>query len=210
MSFDDYDEGLNEPEYDVTETEFREGLKEEGLDEKEINELLEDESSWSDEEVIKLADKESTDKIFRDEFKVLTEEQKFEKAKQALKDKQSNRYENPDKIYVEIKIPTTGKVGEECIIKISEKVPIVEWALSEKLQWKKKYKYDRNADKEIVATPFQTGKEKDTDTIKIKWQELDGRGKNVLRAGDYFLEVSARSKKAGQDTTSGRIIEVTK
>lgn len=143
----------------------------------------------------------------------LTDEGKFELVKQKLKDKQDNKYMKPDKIYVEITIPSTGKVGEECIIKTSKEVPLIEYAVSEKLEWKKKFKHNRNAKKELCALPFKTGKAEDTDEVRFKWEEIaiiKQKNKNVLHDGDYLVEVSARSKKAGQETISKRLIEVEK
>jgi hypothetical protein len=199
MSFDDYDEGLNEPEYEVSETEFREGLKEEGLDEKEINELLEDENSWSNRE----DPMEEWDRKHND----------FENAKQRLRDKQENIYEDPDKIYVEIKIPEKGVVGEDCVIKFSKKVPFAQMAISQKLEWKKRDRYQMDGKKELVSTAFIQVEAKDCTEIRHRWEDMSpfrGVPTNLLNAGEYLVEGRGWSKGAYEETTSRRLIKVTK
>ena len=193
MSFDDYDEGLNEAPKEVYLNTDEGSFYCEVCKDKVCNC---DVPPWGKDVPV-------------DETPVLnTKEQAFEKRKQELRDEQENKYEKPDKIYVEIDIPTKGKIGKECVIKLDKKVPFIEFALSQKLEWKKKDKFDRFATEELVATPFKLGNDKDTDKLKFKWEELDGRGKNVLKAGEYFIEVSARSKVAGEETTSKRIVVV--
>jgi predicted PilT family ATPase len=196
MSFDDYDERLNTPEYEVEDV-------------PETVDLITEEDTYQcgickDKVCIcDVTPEDSTPTI-------TSKEQEFEKIKQKLRDEQENEYENPDKIYVDIDIPSKGKVGEECIVKLSKKVPVAEFALSEKLSWKKKDKFDRFSKEELCASPFKIEQLKDVDEVKFKWEELDGRGRNMLKSGEYFLEISARSKNAREETTARRIIRVEK
>jgi len=137
----------------------------------------------------------------------------FEKAKQKLRDKQETVHENSEKPYVDIKIPSTGKVGGKCKIKISKKVPKVQLAVSQDIQWKKRDKYDLKAKPEIVCRAFILEEFKDTDSIEFTWEDigtLHQQPTNLLREGEYMVEVRAYSTEAYEETTARRLVWVKK
>ena len=187
MSSDDYDEGLNEAEYQIE-------------DNPELVSISVDEGEFTKVEGKSV-----------DENKPLTEEEKFEREKQKLRDNQRTTYEKEDQKYVEIKIPATGKVGKEFVIKTSKKVPIIEFAVCQKLEWKRKNQYKRHAKKELVGKMFMASTKKDTDKAIFKWEDISmfhGKPFNGLKAGEYLVEVSARSKVAYEETKALRLVRV--
>lgn len=189
MSSDDYDEGLNEAVVEITdEDEYT------PIEEKSNEKIILD---------------EATDDTF--DFKKLTDEEQFERAKQKLRDAQKNTYEKEDQKYVEIDIPATGKIGEDFIIYTNKKVPIIEYAVCQQLDWKKKNKYNRGSKKELVGKSFMIGTRKDTDSCTFKWIDMysfQGKQINGLKAGEYLVEVSARSTEAYEETKAIRLVRV--
>ena len=137
----------------------------------------------------------------------------FEKAKQKLRDKQENIYEDPKNIYVKITIPNTGVVGDNCVIKFSKEVPMAQIVVSQNISWKKRDKYDLKGKPEIVCRGFIIEEFKDVKEVKIPWEDigqLHGAPYNFLEAGEYMVEVRGYSKEAYEETTSRRLIQVSK
>lgn len=137
----------------------------------------------------------------------------FEKLKQKLRDKQETIQENPEKPYVTIDIPKSGKIGKECIVKISKKVPKIQLAISQDIQWKKRDKYDREAKPEIVCRAFIIKEVKDTDEIRATWEDVGIVAQistNLLAEGEYMVEARAWSTEFGEETNAKRLIRVTK
>lgn len=137
----------------------------------------------------------------------------FESAKQKLRTSQENIYEKPEKPYVEIKIPETGKVGDWCIVKFSKKVPFAQLAISQDIQWKKRDKYDLKAKPELVCNAFIIKEAKDVDEIKARWEDigiLQQKETNMLLAGEYMVEARGYSKEAFEETTARRLVQVSK
>lgn len=137
----------------------------------------------------------------------------LEKLKQKLREKQENIYEDPNKVYVEIDIPKTGKIGKECKVKFNKKVPNAQIAVSQDMQWKRRDKFDRTAKPELVCKAFKIGEKKDTDSISFIWEDvgkLHGEDTNFLQEGEYMVEVRAWSTVAGEETTSRRLVIITK
>ena len=137
----------------------------------------------------------------------------LDKIKESLREKQENLYGNAAKIYVEITIPETGKVGEWCVIKFNKKVPKAELAVSEKIEWKRKDKYDIYSKPEMVPTAFIIEKADNVDEIKFKWEDIGyvaTQPTNLLRAGEYLVEVKAYSTQAYEETIARRLVQVSK
>lgn len=202
------DESFNEPEYEVVE-----GLKDEGLSDDEINELLEDDSTWSDDDVEKAIEELETTKDESIVKEIVKLSDPLEIAKQKLRDEQENVYENPEKKYVEIDIPSTGKVGEELVVKFSKKVPKAQIAISEKLEWKRLDKYNPKSEYKLIPSRFNFKEVKDVDKVSIELADYGFVGQkkvNNLRAGEYLIEARGWSTQGGEETTARRLVKVSK
>lgn len=135
----------------------------------------------------------------------------LEKIKQKLRDNQETVYADPDKIYVELKIPKTGKVGGECKVKFSKKVPLAQITISEQLEWKRSDKYNPRSKMRLVNKPFNIISKKDCDYISIKFEDIGyvrGKQTNMLREGEYLIEARGYSIQAYEDTTAKRLVKV--
>lgn len=147
------------------------------------------------------------------EEELLKAKEPLEKAKQRLRDKQETIHEVPDHPYVTIKIPDKGKIGKECVVKISEKVPKLQLVISQDIQWKKRDKYDRTAKPEMVCKGFIIVETKNSDTIKAVWEDVGivaQKPTNLLQEGDYLVECRAWNNEAWEETTARRLVKVTK
>jgi len=137
----------------------------------------------------------------------------LERAKQKLRDEQETIYEKPDQQYVDIEIKSTGTVGEDCVVKVSKKVPFIQLVISQDVQWKKRDKYDQDSKPELVCKGFIIEEAKNTDTIKTKWADIEiiaGKERNLLKEGEYMVEARAWSINAYEETTARRLVQVKK
>jgi len=137
----------------------------------------------------------------------------FEEVKQRLRDGQETVYEKPEKPYVDIKIPESGKVGDWCKVKFSKKVPFAQLVISQDVQWKRRDKYDLKSKPELVCKGFIIVDAKDTDEIKARWEDIGlvaNQPTNLLQAGEYMVEARGYSHEAYEETTARRLIPVTK
>lgn len=135
----------------------------------------------------------------------------FEEAKMKLREAQENEYGNPDDKWIKITIPSTGTVGKDCVIKLSETAPKAEVAVSANVQWKKRDKFDRNSDPEIVCRAFILEQFKNVKEIKFKWEDigtLKQEPHNFLRAGEYMVEARVWHYNKKEETTSRRLVQV--
>lgn len=135
----------------------------------------------------------------------------LEKAKQKLRDKQEDEHENLDKPYAVIKIPTKNKVGEKCVIKINQKVPHVQIAVSQDISWKRRDKFAYGSKPELICKAFKIDEFKDTNKVEFIWDDIGlvrGKETNLLLAGEYMIECRVWSTVAGEETTSRRLVEV--
>ena len=147
-----------------------------------------------------------------DDVFAIKKEKTLESEKQRLRDTQENEYENPDNIYVKINIQKKGKVGGECVVKFSKKVPRAKLVISQDIQWKKRDKYDLKGKPELVCRGFIIEEAKDCKEIRCKWEDmgqLHGKPYNFLLAGEYCIEVRAYSTEFEEETTSRRLITIT-
>jgi hypothetical protein len=151
--------------------------------------------------------------IVTEEVKQVIKKDPLESRKQELRDNQENEYADPENIYVEIKIPETGKVGENCVIKFSEKVPLAQVVISANMKWLKRDKYDKASKPELICKGFIIEEFKDVKEVKVPWEDMypnkDGV-KNLLKAGEYMVEARGWSKEAYKETTARRLVQVTK
>ncbi|KKM94767.1 hypothetical protein LCGC14_1195040 [marine sediment metagenome] len=137
----------------------------------------------------------------------------LEKAKEKLRAEQETVHEDPDKPYVDIKIPATGVVGKTCNIKFSEKVPFAQVAISQRIEWKKRDKYDLKAKPEMVCTAFFIQDYEDVKEIKVTWEDIGyfkEKAVNNLMAGEYLVEARAYTKQAYEETNAKRLVQVSK
>lgn len=137
----------------------------------------------------------------------------LEKAKQKLREKQETIHEVPDHPYVDIEIPSTGKIGKDCIVKISEKVPKLQLVISQDIQWKKRDKYDKNAKPELICKGFIIVEAKNNNKIIAKWEDVGIVSQvptNLLQEGEYMVEARAWNNEAWEETTARRLVKVTK
>lgn len=136
----------------------------------------------------------------------------FESEKQRLRDKQENVYEDPDKIYVKITIPTKGKIGEDCVVKFNKKVPMAQLVISQDIQWKRRdIGLGKRGELEIVCKGFIIVEAKDCKEIRARWEDigyLHQKAVNNLQAGEYMIEARGYSTEAYEETTSRRLIQI--
>lgn len=157
-----------------------------------------------------MSDAEIESDIAKEEA-LLLKKDPFEKAKEKLRKKQENTHEDPDKPYVEIKIPATGEIGKKCVCKINKKVPHIQIAVSQNISWKKRDKYDLKGKPEIVCRAFYIDEIKDANKIEFVWEDigqLHQEPYNFLQAGEYMVEVRAWSKEAYEETNAKRLVKV--
>lgn len=182
MSSEDVPEGIDdswEPEYEITDDE-----------EEELFNTVKSESN-----------------ITRDPFEV---------KKQSLRDEQENEYANPDHKYVEIKIPTNNKIGGKCIIKFSDGVPKAQVAVSQQIDWKKRDKYDKESKPELISHAFILDEHKAKGDKMLKevsfvWEDIGviaQEKRNLLKAGEYLVEVRAWNNESWEETTARRLVKV--
>ena len=136
----------------------------------------------------------------------------LESEKQRLRDKQEDEYEDPDNIYVKIKIPTSGKIGEDCVVKFSKKVPMAQLVISQDIQMKRKYvSLGKKGEPELTCKGFIIVEAKDCKEIRATWEDigyLHSVRTNLLLAGEYVVEARGYSNEAYEETTSRRLISV--
>ncbi len=137
----------------------------------------------------------------------------LETAKRKLRDKQENDYAIPEKKFVEIDIPTTGKIGDDLIIKFSGKSPKSQATISNAFEWKRADKYNPNSPKQLIAKPMNIVEDKDSDKIVIPLVHNSyskGKPFNVLTEGDYLVQARAYGIQVHEDITATRIIRLYK
>lgn len=139
----------------------------------------------------------------------------LENAKQLLRDKQETIYTNPEHKYLDIEIPTKGKVGDKCVIKFSGNAPKVEVAVSEDIKWEKRDKYDKLSKPELITRAFILDEhlKHNKDKVEFIWQDvgiISGEPKNMLRAGEYMVEVRVWDNESWEETIARRLITITK
>lgn len=139
-------------------------------------------------------------------------EKTFESEKQRLRDKQEDIYENPDNVYVKITIPKSGKIGKECIVKFSKKVPNAQLSISQDVQWLRKFiGLGKKGDPEVISKHFIIVEAKDCKEIKATWEDIGyvhGKETNLLTAGEYMVHVRGYSTEFEEETTSRRLIQI--
>ena len=116
--------------------------------------------------------------------------------------------------YVKIELPASGVIGEKFQIKVSKKVPHLEFAISDKINFQVIDKvFGKHNPPQLYGTPFIVEKLKDVDKFEGKWHNpafAAGKEFNALQEGDYLIEARAYGKEAWHDTTVRRIIKLTK
>lgn len=149
-----------------------------------------------------------------DETKILDQ---FEVKKQNLRDKQETTHAVPDHPYIDIKIPTRHKVGDKCVIKFSKPVPKAQVAVSQDIQWKKRDKYDKTAEPELISHAFILDEHKAKGgnmltEVSFVWEDIGvvaQERKNLLKAGEYLVECRVWNNEAWEETTARRLVKVT-
>ncbi len=145
------------------------------------------------------------------EFKKPKIKDPFEARKQELRDKQEDVHEDPKNPYAKITIPDKGKIGKPLKIKFNHKVANAQVAISQKMEWKKRDKYDRESKPELVCNAFIIDEFKDVKKIDLKLEDIGyikGVETNMLRPAEYMIEVRAWDIGARQETNSKRLIWV--
>lgn len=140
----------------------------------------------------------------------------FEQKKQELRDNQETIHAVPDHPYVDIKIPTKNKVGDKCVIKFSKPVPKAQVAVSQDIQWKKRDKWDKQSKPELVSHAFILDEHKAKGDKLLKevsfvWEDIgvvSQERKNLLKAGEYLVEVRVWNNEAWEETNAKRLVEV--
>ena len=137
-----------------------------------------------------------------------------EDAFDALRKAPEITYANKNHKWVEIELPTSGVTGEKYKIKVSEKVPTLEIAISANIKFEKVDKLWRpNEPPELFGIAFKIEKLKNVDKFEGVWEEIAraaGKEFNSLHAGEYLIEARANSKESWQETTVRRIIKLVK
>jgi len=137
----------------------------------------------------------------------------LDEIKQKLREAQETIHQDSKQPYVEIEIPENGKVGDWCTVKFNKKVPYAQISISEKLEWKRRDKFDYNSKPELVSTPFIVDYAQNVDSIKVKWEDIGyvaTQPTNLLHDGEYLVEVRAFSKQVFEETTARRLVAVSK
>ena len=142
----------------------------------------------------------------------------FEIKKQSLRDKQETIHSVPDHPYVDIKIPTKNKIGEKCVIKFNKSVPKAQVAISQDIQWKKRDKWDKTSEPELISRAFildehRARGNKMLDEVSFKWEDIGVVAQvptNLLKEGEYLVEVRVWDNEASEETTARRLVTVTK
>lgn len=137
----------------------------------------------------------------------------LEKIKQNLREKQETIHEVPDHPYVNIDIPATGKIGKDCVVKISKKVPHLELVISQDIKYERRDKYDKSSEPEMICTGFIIEEKHNSDKISAKWADMGIVAQvptNLLHEGEYMVEARAWDNEAWEETTARRLVKVTK
>ena len=137
----------------------------------------------------------------------------LETEKQRLRDSQENEYGDPDNIFAEITIPTTGKVGDDCVVKFSKKVPFAQLVISQDIRWvREDLGLGRKGDPKLSCRGFIIFESKDCDEISHPWEDIGyqyEKAVNLLLPGEYMIEARCYSNEAFEETTSRRLITIT-
>lgn len=161
-------------------------------------------------------DVDSSGKIVEEAGKIneLPKYKSREEAVAALKKEPEITYANDNHKWVEIEIPDSGVIGEKYKIKVSKKVPKLEFALAADIRFEKLDKLWRpNEPAVLFGRAFRIEKLTNTDEFEGVWEEIAttaGKKFNSLPAGDYLFEVQANGRESWQQTTVRRIIKVVK
>ena len=123
-------------------------------------------------------------------------------------------YANDNHKWVEIELPESGILGEKYKIKVSEKVPELQIALSHDIRFEKVDKLWRpDEPPQLFGRPLRVEKLKNVDKFEGVWEEISliqGREFNSLPEGEYLIEARANSNESWQETTARRIVNVVK
>ncbi len=135
-----------------------------------------------------------------------------EEAFKALRKTETTNADDNHK-YVKIEIPKSGIIGEKFEVKVSKKVPNLDVAISDKINFEVVNKvWAKESPAQLYGTPFIIEKLKDVDKYEGVWHNpafAAGKEFNALQEGEYLLEVRAYGTEAWQDTTVRIILKVT-
>ena len=149
-----------------------------------------------------------------DEINTLPKYDSKEDALDALRKAPEITYANDNHKWVEIELPESGVIGEKYKIKVSEKVPSLEIALSQDIRFEIVDKLWRpDEPPQLFGKPLRIEKLKNVDKFEGVWEEITrvaGKAFNTLPAGEYLLEARANSNESWQETTVRRIVNVVK
>lgn len=200
---DDFPEGLeNEPEYEL-------GIPDNESKEDKIKAISEKLRS-DDVKEEKKEEKKQEKKQYKPYKKGRLD---FEDAKQWLIDNQYVEYEDPDQKYCEITIPTTVTMGEDLVIKLSNKVTKVHYLFGDGYSWKKTSVYDPKSEYDIQLRPtIDEDKKKFNDNeIKIPIGSIKTINKvkyEMWLEGYYLCVVRAYANEWHEDTVVKRMVKV--
>lgn len=137
-----------------------------------------------------------------------------EEAFDSLRKAPETTYADNNHKWVDIEIPESGVLGEKYKIKVSKKVPKLQFSLSNNIKFEvvdKLYRPDEPA--QLFGIPLLIEELIDTDTYEGVWEEISlagGKEFNSLPEGEYLFAVQANAKGSWQQTTVRRIIKLEK
>jgi hypothetical protein len=141
-------------------------------------------------------------------------ESDFEQEKEKLR-KQKTEHGDPDKPYVTIDIPDTGKLGEKLTIKLSKKVPNIQLGFGDGIIWEREIRYDPKSPKVVKLKPTilideHRGKFND-DVINIELGDIKTvAGKEIQSwlEGDYLVEIRAFGNESFEETSARKLVKI--
>lgn len=137
----------------------------------------------------------------------------FEKAKEWLIRQQYEEFEDPTQKYCEFTIPKMVKLGEELVIKLSNKVKNAHYLFGDGYKWDRVKHYDPKSEYDIQLKP--TVQENITDFNKDEIRIPIGKIKKINRVdyetwltGYYYCVVRVFGKEWHEDVVIKRMVKV--
>lgn len=137
----------------------------------------------------------------------------FDDAIKWLSKQQYEEFEDPDNKYCTFTLPKLVTMGEDIVIKFSNKVKNINYLFGDGYKWAKKSHYDPKSDFDIQLRPTVSYDKKDVnvDEIRIPTGSIKTINKQDYQTwlnGKYLLVVRVYGKEWHEDTVIKRMVEI--
>lgn len=137
----------------------------------------------------------------------------FEDAVKWLSKQQYEEFEDPDNKYCTFTLPKLVTMGEDIVIKLSNKVKNVHYLFGDGYKWAKTSHYDPKSDFEIQLRPTVSYDKKDVNVNEIRIptgsiKTINKQDYETWLTGKYLLVVRVYGKEWHEDTVIKRMVEI--